>query len=213
MARGPSSGERWELGWARFLYRRIARIYDSIRPLWSSRAAEARLDGLFAQRIGRGTRVLELAPGTGINIQRLFRCSPEFGTYLGIDVSSAMLERARVTARGDARVALQLGDATELSDLGEPFGFVVCTWLLSHLDHPERTVRSALERLAPGGSAAFLFFTRPGNPVIRAGVAAFVRSFRGAFVDLEAISSLPDFESAFRCRGGYATLVVFRRRL
>ena len=203
--------ETWEPGWARFLYRRIARIYNAIRPLWSSRAAETQLDSLFAERIGPDTRVLELAPGTGINIKRLLRCSPEFGSYLGIDVSSAMLDRARVASRGDPRVALELGDATDLAEAGGSFGFIVCTWLLSHLEHPERAVAGALEHLAPGGTAAFLFFTRPDGFLTRGLVALFLRSFRGAFVDLQAISSLPHLEALHRHGGGYATLAVFHR--
>ncbi len=205
----PSEG--WEPRWARNLYRRVARVYNAIRPLWSSRAAEAQLDSLFAEHIGPATRVLELAPGTGINIERLFRCSPNFASYLGIDVSSAMLDRARIAARNDSRVTLQLGDATDLSGLGGPFGFIVCTWLLSHLEHPERAVGRALEHLEPGGTAAFLFFTRAANPLIRALVVLFVRSFRGAVVDAEAISSHPQLEAIHRYGGGYATLAVFRR--
>ena len=207
----PTRSEGWEPRWSRYLYGRVARIYNAIRPLWSSRAAEGKLDALFAERIGPSTRVLELAPGTGINLERLFRRSPKFGSYLGIDVSSAMLDRARVAARNDSRVTLQLGDATDLSGLAGSFGFIVCTWLLSHLEHPEHTVRDALEHLEPGGTAAFLFFIRPDHPVMRALVSLFVRSFRGAFVDAEAISSLPHLELMNRCGGGYATLAVFRR--
>ena len=189
----------------------MARVYDAIRPFWSSRAAEAQLDALFAERIGPTTRVLECAPGTGINVERLFRRSPKFGSYLGLDVSSAMLDRAQITARNDSRVTLQLGDATDLSGVSGSFGFIVCTWLLSHLEHPERAVRGALEYLEPGGAAAFLFFTRADNLLIRALVALFVRSFRGAFVDPEAIRLLPHLEVMHRFRGGYATLAVFRR--
>ena len=211
MVKAASPNEGWEPRWARVLYERVARVYNAIRPLWSSPAAEAQLDALFAERIGSATRVLELAPGTGINIERLFRRSPNFGSYIGIDVSSAMLDRAQVAARNDSRVTLQLGDATDLSGLGGSFGFIVCTWLLSHLQHPERAVRGALEHLEPGGTAAFLFFTRAGNPLIRALVALFVRSFRGAFVDEKEISSLPHLEVMHRCGGGYATLAVFRR--
>jgi ubiquinone/menaquinone biosynthesis C-methylase UbiE len=211
LSKAATPSEGWEPRWARSLYGRVARVYDAIRPLWSSSEAEAKLDALFAERIGPSTRVLELAPGTGINVERLFRRSPKFGSYLGIDVSSAMLDRARVAARNDSRVTLQLGDATDLSGLAGSFGFIVCTWLLSHLEHPERTVRDALEHLEPGGTAAFLFFIRPDNPVIRALVSLFVRSFRGAFVDAEAISSLPHLEVMNRCGGGYATLAVFHR--
>ncbi len=205
----PSDG--WQPRWARYLYRRIARVYNVIRFLWSSRAAEAQLDALFAARIGPATRVLELAPGTGINIERLFRRAPNFGSYLGIDVSSAMLDRARVAARNDPRITLKRGAATDLSRLGDSFDFIVCTWLLSHLEHPERSVAAALERLEPEGTAAFLFFTRASNPLVRGLVALFVRSFRGAFVDAKEISSLPHLEMMHRYGSGYATLAVFRR--
>ena len=208
--KAATPNERWEAKWARYLYRRVARIYNSIRPLWSSGAAETQLDALFAERVGPATRVLELAPGTGINVERLFRCSPKFGAYLGIDVSSAMLDRARIAARNDSRVTLQRGDATDLSRLGGSFGFIVCTWLLSHLEHPERAVRGALLHLEPGGTAAFLFFTRADNLLIKGLVALFVRSFRGTFVDTEAIRSLPHLEVMHRYGGGYATLAVFR---
>jgi ubiquinone/menaquinone biosynthesis C-methylase UbiE len=206
-----SPNDDWEPGWARQLYRRVARIYNVIRPLWSSPAAEAELDALFAEHIGEATRVLELAPGTGINIERLFRCSPKFGAYFGIDVSSAMLDRARTRARNNSRITLQIGDATDLSALDDSFGFIVCTWLLSHLEHPERAVAGALEHLEPGGIAAFLFFTRPDNPLVRSLVALFVRSFRGGFVDLQAISSLSHLQTLHRYGSGYATLAVFQR--
>ena len=73
----------------------------------------------------------------------------------------------------------------------------------------DRTIEE--QHLEPGGTAAFLFFIRPDHPVIRALVSLFVRSFRGAFVDAEAISSLPHLEVMNRCGGGYATLAVFRR--
>ncbi len=204
--------EGWEPRWARSLYRRVARVYNAIRPLWSSRAAEAQLDSLFAERIGAGASLLDLAPGTGTNLERLFRCAPGLGTYLGIDVSAAMLDRARITARSDSRVTLQLGDATELSGVGGSYDFIVCTWLLSHLERPEHAVRGALEHLEPGGTAAFLFFTRADGPLVRGLVALFTRSFRGAVVDSEAIRRLPHFERMHRFGGGYATLAVFRRR-
>ncbi len=196
----PNGG--WEPRWARFLYGCVACIYDAIRPLWSSRDAEVQLDSLFGERIGAATRVLELAPGTGINIERLFRRCANFHSYLGIDVSSAMLDRARVAARDDDRITLQLGDSTDLSGLGGSFGFIVCTWLLSHLEHPESTVRGALEHLEPGGTAAFLFFTRTDNLLVRALVALFVRSFRGACVDAKTLSALPYLEAMHRYGGG-----------
>ena len=80
-----------ELGWAQKMYRRVAPLYGGFRTIWSrwTRSAEEELDRLFAERIGPQTRILELAPGTGINVERLLRCAPGFQSYLGIDITEA----------------------------------------------------------------------------------------------------------------------------
>jgi len=122
-----------------------------------------------------------------------------------------MLDRARTRAKGDSRIALQVGDATDLRCLDCSFGFIVCTWLLSHLQNPRHVVAEALERLEPGGTAAFLFFTRPDNLLVGSLVASFVRSFRGTFVEPEAVTSLPHVQTVHRYGSGYATLAVFQR--
>lgn len=212
----PTSAEAfegWEPRWARRLYRVVAPVYDGLRAVWSrwTRDAERELDALFAERIGPECRVLELAPGTGINVERLFRCAPGFASYLGLDVSDAMLRRARERARGDPRIRLELGDATRASELEGRFDFVVSTWLLSHLDEPAEAVRGALERLAPGGTAVFVFFTAPERGTARWPLAAAVRLFRARFVDVETIRRLPHVERITPHAGGMATLALFRR--
>ena len=80
----------------RRFYRLMARIYDPIRRWWSKRTSEAEseLDALFAKNIRSDSRILELGPGTGVNLTRLYRVSPEFQSYLGIDLSKEMLSRA-----------------------------------------------------------------------------------------------------------------------
>ena len=203
----------WEPDWARRLYRRMAPVYDPIRSVWSrwTRSAEAELDLLFSERVGPEARVLELAPGTGINIERLLRCAPRFRSYLGIDISPDMLARARDKTGGDPRFELRIGDATELTDVEESFDFVVCTWLLSHLEDPARTVARATEKLAPGGTAVFVFFTEPDRAVVRWPLRPAVRAFRARFVAPETIHRLPHLERLTRHAGGLATFAVFRR--
>ena len=200
----------------RTLYHWAAPFYDAFRGLWShlTLPIERKLDRLFRERIGSQARILELAPGTGINLLRLFREAPGFASYLGIDASAEMLERARSRARGDARIALRLGDATQLDgldDVGGAFDFIACTWLLSHLDAPAETVRSALARLAPGGTAVFVFFSRPSSALLRGLLDALGRVFRYRLVDTMILSDLPHREESFSCAAGIATLLVFRR--
>lgn len=208
-----TSAGAWEPDWARRLYRRMAPVYDPIRSVWSrwTRAVEAELDRLFAERVGPEARILELAPGTGINIERLLRCAPRFRSYLGIDISSDMLARAREKTGGDPRFELRIGDATELADVEESFDFVVCTWLLSHLEDPARAVAKAVEKLTPGGTAVFVFFTEPDRAVVRWPLRPAVRAFRARFVNPETIRRLPHLECLARHAGGIATLAVFRR--
>lgn len=197
---------------SRHLYRRFAPFYDGFRALWSrwTRPIEEDLDRLFRERIGPDSRILELAPGTGINIARLLRCSPGFASYLGIDASEEMLARARPRAREDARFDLRVGDATDLSTVEGAFDFVVSTWLLSHLDEPAAAVRGALAKLAPGGTAVFVFFTQPRSKLLGAALRALGGPFSYRFVDPEPIRALRGLERLAACAGGMATLAIFR---
>ncbi|KKM61599.1 hypothetical protein LCGC14_1530120 [marine sediment metagenome] len=201
----------WEPRWAQELYDRCAWFYDATRLFWTVRLAELQLNSLFAERIGATSRVLELAPGTGVNVARLFDCAGDFKSYLGIDISSAMLDRARGNARNDPRIAFKLGDATDLSNLDGTFDFVVSTWLLSHLPYPELTVGRVLKHLHPGGTATFLFFSHPDNRLLARLMTKCFHLFQCAPVDAEAICSLPHLEAMHRYRGGTSTLVIFRR--
>ena len=199
----------------RRFYRLTARIYDPIRRWWSKRTSEAEreLDALFAKNIQSNSRILELGPGTGVNLERLYRVAPEFQSYLGIDLSQEMLTRARRKAEGDSRVELRLGDVRELSSVEGQFDFVVSTWILSHLEQPEITVRAALEKLAPGGSAVFLFGTAPRSGVVRAIYTAIWHAGSARLVNPKPLHRLPGFECTETfdaALGAMATLIVYR---
>lgn len=196
----------------RRIYRRFTPFYDAFRAAWSrwTRPIEDDLDRLFSERIGPDTRILELAPGTGINIERLLRGNREFGSYLGIDASPEMLARARSKAHGDERVELRVGDATDLKNLASRFDLVVSTWLLSHLDAPAVAVHDALGTLAPGGTGVFVFFTTPRSRLIALVIRAIGRPFSYRLVDPDSIRKLPGLERLESCANGMATLALFR---
>lgn len=196
----------------RRVYRWFSRFYDLFRLFWGwwTRPIEGDLDRLFRERIGPETRILELAPGTGINVERLFRCTEGFRSYLGIDSSEEMLEYARRRSHGDPRIELRIGDANELEAIGDGFDLIICTWLLSHLDHPEAIVEDALGKLAPGGSAVFAFLTAPHPAILRAIVRWLGGPFRFEPVDPEPIRRLPGLERSSSCASGIATISIFR---
>ncbi len=212
MAQGVAGPTSLQAERTRRVYRRVAPFYDAFRAIWSrwTRPVEEDLDRLFRERIGPDARILELAPGTGINIERLLRCSPAFGSYLGIDSSEEMLARAQVRAHNDERIELRLGDVTDLKDVACTFDFVVSTWLLSHLEAPAATVRDALGKLAPGGSAVFVFFTTARSRLLDAALRGLSGTFSYRAVDPEPIRQLPGLERISSCAGGIATLAVFR---
>ncbi len=201
-----------QLDRVRRVYSWFARFYDAFRAVWGrwTRPIEEDLDQLFRERIGAESRILELAPGTGINIERLFRWTRGFGSYLGIDSSEEMLVRARARAQADDRIELRIGDATDLQAVGGTFDFVVSSWLLSHLDTPDATVRDALRKLAPGGTAVFVFFTPPRSRLLLAVVTAIGNPFSYRVVDREPIRTLPNLERMSVSAAGMATLAVFR---
>lgn len=204
----PSS----EVERTRRLYRRLAPFYDAFRWFWgrSTRRAERSLDVLFRERIDSSTRVLELAPGTGINVERLLRMAPEFASYLGVDSSEEMLGRARQRAGGDPRIELRLGDVIERASDGGRFDFIVCTWLLSHLDEPAEMVHTAVSMLSPGGTAVFVFLTAANSRLLRATMGALGGPLHYRAVDSEPIRAFPHLERFETCAGGIATLVTFR---
>lgn len=211
-ARATSPQPSSEVERTRRVYRWVAPLYRGFRSLWSrwTRPAEEALDRLFRECIGPDTRVLELAPGTGINVERLIRCAPGFASYLGIDSSEEMLARARQQASGNPGIELRVGDATDLGAVEGGFDFIVCTWLLSHLDAPAETVRDALSKLAPGGTAAFVFLTAPRSALLRRLLGRLGGPLRYRFVDTVAIEALPNLDRLETCAAGMATLAVFQ---
>jgi len=195
------------------LYDRIAESYDAYRWLCASPAAEEKLSSIFSERIGTESQILELAPGTGVNIKRLFECGRGFKSYLGIDISSAMLDQARKQAGNDSRIKFRQADVSNISNIDGNYNFIVSTWLLSHLPDPEVTVARVLESLLPGGTAVFLFWSCPDNKLHLRLLTWIMGLFQCAPVDVEAICTLPHLEAKFRFQGGAQTLVTFRRSL
>ena len=212
-ARSRRDHDHWEGDDVRRFYGTFAPYYDGFRRVWSTLTgpAERELDRFFADRIQAGARVLELGPGTGVNIERLFRTAPAFGSYVGVDASAAMLARARRRARGDTRIDLRMGDALDLSGIPGTFDVVVSTWMISHLDDPGAAVRGALEKLSRGGSAAFLGFTAPEGALPRGALQIGARLFKARLVESDILRGFPELERMTSCAGGMATLAFYRR--
>lgn len=140
----------------RFIYQRGARFYDAARHTVIANdesdllpLLRAALDGLVAPD------VLDVATGTG-RVPLLLASQPWFhGAICGLDISPAMLERARtkLAAAGlSARVALRQGDAGRLPWRDGSFDLVTSLEALEFFPRPRRALAEMVRTLKPGGT-------------------------------------------------------------
>ncbi len=120
--------------------------YRREHPGWRSSGDE--FEALARQRLGAGSRVLDLGCGRGGVMELLWR---QVGRTVGVDPDLASLREhraglPRVCARGEA-----------LPFAAECYDAVVALWVLEHLPEPEAVLRGVRRVLVPGGH--FLFLT------------------------------------------------------
>jgi 2-polyprenyl-3-methyl-5-hydroxy-6-metoxy-1,4-benzoquinol methylase len=177
----------------RTLYRLAgARWYDPFRTLWqrlTSRAAEAEIDRLVRESAVEGSRVLDIGCGTGYNLDRLRRLGVPFESYRGVDLTDSMLAIARRRHADEARATFVESDLRDLSGTRERFDLILCTWVLSHLEHPREALEIACQLLAPSGRAFFLTLTRP-RWYVAWWFTPLVRLFQARYVDPAAWRNL-----------------------
>jgi len=144
---------------------RVRRITDRLAPGYDRqmRSSERLLFGGGREWVcSRASgAVLEIAVGTGRNLPYY----PSDVTLTGIDLSPAMLDRARATAHQLGReVDLRVGDAQSLAFPDESFDTVVCTLSLCSIPDDGKAVREVRRVLRPGGH--FLFLEHVRSPVL-----------------------------------------------
>ncbi|WP_373489014.1 class I SAM-dependent methyltransferase [Blastomonas sp.] len=138
-------------------YRHQRRIYDATRAFYL--LGRDHLIKHLAPPSG-GT-VLEIACGTGRNLQHIARRYPQTTLY-GFDISEEMLSSARAKL-GD-RAALAYGDACEFDSkalFGVPhFDRIIFSYSLSMIPDWTRALDQALDHLATDGSLHVVDFGR-----------------------------------------------------
>ena len=169
-----------------YIYRLAAPVYDRFRSVWA-KGIMGRAESYLEREILPGlvtpkTRILDLGSGTGVNLARLRRLGLPFASYVGLDMTLAMLARAQAKRDGHTAAAFFQGDIWRLPFADRAFDLVISTWALSHL-RPPHTIFSEVDRvLDRKGTAVVLFWSRPAWPMSL--VANWVeRLFDMSFVD------------------------------
>ncbi|WP_306318497.1 MULTISPECIES: class I SAM-dependent methyltransferase [unclassified Streptomyces] len=111
-------------------------------------------------------RILEVAVGTGLNLPFYAKGSD----LTGVDLSPAMLERARTRAADlGTGITLSEASATQLPFLDASFDTVVCALALCCIPDDRAAVAEMNRVLRPGGTLLLLDHVIGGNFAVRTG--------------------------------------------
>lgn len=179
------------------------RIYDVLAPVYSLSTllfhSRAHSRALAASSVKNGTRVLEVAIGSGEMFQRLVRVNPD-GHTIGVDLSPKMAAHSQAHARRRfpaASAQCQAADVRYLPYADGHFDSLVCCYLFELLprnDVPE-TLTELRRVLRPGGRLTTILIAqnrRSFNAMYRVCSKA-VPAFWGRQMDGYVADLLPQF--------------------
>ena len=138
-------------------YTLLAPIYDAIV---STATAPMRRDSLQALTTTDGDRVLLAGFGTGLDIPYL----PVNVDYFAMDLTAAMLMRARQRLAPSHRIYLHRANVMQMPYADNSFDSVVLHLILAVVAEPHTVLIEAARVLKPGGRLLILDkFLRPGQ--------------------------------------------------
>jgi phosphatidylethanolamine/phosphatidyl-N-methylethanolamine N-methyltransferase len=147
--------ERAYAGWAR--------IYDRIYgPVFQ----DSRERAIRSLRTQPGQRILEVGVGTGL----VLPLYPRNCQIVGIDLSEAMLEkaRARVQELGLGNVELYAMDAGRMRFPDSSFDVVVAAYVVTAVPEYQKVIREMIRVCKPEGRILMLNHLTSSNPVVAA---------------------------------------------
>ena len=149
------------------VYSQIAGLYD----LWGMLTeARARQMAMQLAKIKNGESVLEVALGTGLTFVEILKANPA-GENIGIDLTPAMLEKARLKAvrSGVQNYEIMVGDAYHLKFPDQRFDVLMNNYMFDLL--PEKDFAQVLAEfkrvLKPGGRIVMINMTRSDHFYLR----------------------------------------------
>jgi len=141
-------------------YSRLAVIYDAWTWMTERKSLLVALSGAAVRD---GEAVLEVAVGTGLVFREVLLRNPS-GRNVGIDITEAMLRRARRKATGTGvPFALEVGDARTLTFQDSAFDLVLSSNMFGLLPRKDigTVLAEMLRVLRPGGRLVLVTMTCP----------------------------------------------------
>jgi demethylmenaquinone methyltransferase/2-methoxy-6-polyprenyl-1,4-benzoquinol methylase len=195
------------------MFDRIAQVYDLLNTVmtaglhhrWRERAADL-------GRVGPGSRVLDVATGTGDLAIELARRVAPGGEVVGSDFSEAMLARARRKPQpAGAELRFEWGDALELPYPDGSFDAATVGFGARNFSDLARGLEEMVRVVRPGGRVVVLEFTSPTRPPLSIFYSLWfdrVVPLLGRLAgDPDAYSYLPDSVKRFPDPAGLAAVL------
>ena len=149
------------------IYNRNARYYDL--AVWGYYLAgmpirKWRRMAVSALQLQRGDTVVEVGCGTGLNFDLLQKAVGPSGRIIGIDISEAMLERARALLRdrGWQNVELVCGSVSEF-EFPEGVGGIVAMGVLTYEPEFDDVIKRGAKALSSGRRWVVLDYKMPSG--------------------------------------------------
>jgi SAM-dependent methyltransferase len=136
-----------------------ATIYQAVRERIYPQAYET-FHGAISSCLVPDGEVLDLGCGVGANLTCLKTLQLPLGSYTGVDLTDAMLQRAQERYGNLPNVSFkQLDLMTDPLPEG-PYDLIISTWVFEHLPDPVKVADKAWEKLRPGRQMVLLIKTQ-----------------------------------------------------
>jgi arsenite methyltransferase len=137
-----------------------------------------------------GERVLDLGSGAGFDVFLAARQVGPSGFVIGVDMTSAMVDRARTNAAktGFSHVDFRLGDIEQLPVGDGAVDVIISNCVINLAPNKEAVFREAYRVLAPGGRLAISDVVATGD--VPAAVAADPAAYTGCIAGAAPVAEL-----------------------
>jgi len=192
-----------------------APIYDRVGPAIYEPFGRRLVDWLS---IKPGTKMLDIATGTGAVLLPAARLLGSKGHITGIDLSDGLLRQAEALARAEGltNVELRKMDAEHLELHDQTFDFVTCAFSLYFFPNMEAALREMHRVCKPGGWLGLTVFDRtppPFDPLFPIAIQQFAAYQGKVWMPPHGMSFAPEELEGFLKRYGWKSIETHSQKV